>query len=78
VISIPVALAESLALSTAIRGHMGQAKRRNAEIDRLKRTHPKGLSAIAIHEAGHAVARFMTAKRMGYDCQADALTATQD
>src|SRR5262249_29443522 len=49
------------------------AKRRKAEIDRLKRARPKGLSAIAIHEAGHAVARFMTAKRMGYDCQADAL-----
>jgi hypothetical protein len=52
---------------------MGQAKRRKAEIDRLKREHPKGLSAIALHEAGHAVARFMTAKRMGYDRQADAL-----
>jgi hypothetical protein len=40
---------------------MGQAKRRKAEIRKLK------IPIVAIHEAGHAVARFLTAEMMGYE-----------
>ena len=54
---------------------MGQAKRRKRKIDQLKatsancRSAARGVSEDAIHEAGHAVARFMTAELWGYEPQ---------
>ena len=42
---------------------MGQAKRRKAEIETLKKLPPP--SADVVHEAGHAVARYMTRDAMG-------------
>src|ERR1041384_7188737 len=46
---------------------MGAARRRKAEIDSLKRRWPRHISMTAVHEAGHIVARFITAKTMGVD-----------
>jgi hypothetical protein len=43
---------------------MGQARLRRAEIERLRRQ-PKP-SVAAVHEAGHAVARFLTAPAYGF------------
>lgn len=54
---------------------MGQARRRKAEIKQLKTASAayasaaKGISLNAIHEAGHAVARFLTAQKWGYESQ---------
>jgi hypothetical protein len=46
---------------------MGQAKRRKAEIEQLKTGSARSRAPlVAIHEAGHAVARFLTADLMGY------------
>jgi hypothetical protein len=56
---------------------VGEAKRRKAKIEQLKRDCPRGrarmVSITAIHEAGHAVSRFLTAATMGYEPQ-DALS----
>ncbi len=52
---------------------MGQARRRKAEIEKLKTVSAtyasaaKGISLDAIHEAGHAGARFLTAQNWGYE-----------
>jgi hypothetical protein len=46
---------------------MGQAKRRKAEIEQLKRENARGISIVAVHEAGHVAGRFMTAELMGLD-----------
>jgi hypothetical protein len=46
---------------------MGDAKRRKAEIERLRRDNLVGLGVVAVHESGHAVARFLTASDLGYE-----------
>ena len=54
---------------------MGEERRRRAAIKKLARKNRKGappvytskLSILAVHEAGHAVGRFLTADIMGYD-----------
>ena len=46
---------------------MDESKGREAEIEQLKQATPGGLSIVAVHESGHAVARFLTAFDLPYE-----------